>query len=81
MSWDNLKRVDPKYSADYLRSLTKHEREAWTWRLGTERMKFVLKDWVFWSRDSQLPPESWGQDGCFMWNVRCGRGWGKTRVG
>lgn len=27
-----------------------------------------------------MPPEQWGKDGCFIWNVRAGRGFGKTRL-
>jgi phage terminase large subunit-like protein len=80
MSWENLQRTDPRYSADYLRSLTKHEREAWVWRMGAERLKFLQKDWLFWCRPEQLPPLEWGTDGCFIWNIRSGRGWGKTKT-
>lgn len=39
------------------------------------------KDWLFLARDDQLPPLQWGEDGCFIWNVRAGRGYGKTRMG
>lgn len=44
-------------------------------------MKFLEKDWLFWARDTQLPPDEWGSDGCFCWNIRAGRGFGKTRTG
>lgn len=40
-----------------------------------------MADWRFWARDEQLPPLNWGEDGSFMWNIRAGRGWGKTRTG
>lgn len=76
-----MRRSDPTYSADYLRSLSEHDQHAFTWRLGAERLKFLQKDWLFWARDSQLPPEEWGRDGCFIWNIRAGRGYGKTRTG
>lgn len=76
-----MKRSDPKYSADYLRSLSEPDQRAFTWRLGAERLQFLQKDWMFWARDSQLPPEEWGQNGCFIWNIRAGRGFGKTRTG
>ena len=61
--------------------MSKHDQEAFTWRLGAENLKFLEKDWLFWARDSQLPPDQWGQNGCFMWNIRAGRGFGKTRTG
>jgi len=41
----------------------------------------LLYDWHFWARPTQLPPSKWGVDGCFIWIVRAGRGWGKTRTG
>lgn len=44
-------------------------------------MKYLYKDWLFWARDEQLPPAEWGKDGCFIWNIRAGRGFGKTRTG
>lgn len=46
--------------------------------MGAQRMKFLQKDWLFWARDEQLPPDEWGKNGCFIWNIRCGRGWGKA---
>ena len=54
--------------ADILASLTDEQAYA------------ILHDWNFWARPEQLPPKQWGKDGCFIWNVRAGRGWGKTRV-
>ena len=41
----------------------------------------LLYDWHFWARPAQLPPPEWGAAGCFIWIVRAGRGWGKTRTG
>lgn len=40
-----------------------------------------MADWRFWARSDQLPPMQWGEDGCFIWNIRAGRGWGKSRTG
>ncbi len=51
-----------------LKSLTKKERA-------------YLNSWRFQARDEQLPPDEWGENGCFIWNIRSGRGWGKTRTG
>ena len=45
-----------------------------------EQAYALLHDWNFWARPDQLPPEQWGKDGCFIWNVRAGRGYGKTRL-
>lgn len=48
----------------------------------TEEQAYALQyDWNFWGRPEQLPPEQWGKDGCFIWNLRMGRGAGKTRTG
>jgi phage terminase large subunit-like protein len=44
-------------------------------------LKQLEHDWLFWARDEQFPPEDWGRAGCFLWNIRAGRGWGKSRVG
>jgi phage terminase large subunit-like protein len=46
-----------------------------------EELLALEYDWQFWARQDQLPPKQWGKDGCFIWNIRCGRGWGKTRTG
>ena len=78
---NDLKRTNPFYSADYLRSLSKHEQEAFMWRTPKKDLEFLQKDWLFWARENQLPPVEWGKDGCFIWNLRAGRGYGKTRVG
>jgi phage terminase large subunit-like protein len=81
MSLSKLRRPDPRYSADYVRTLTSSEQASWAWKVGGENLLFLEKDWLFWARDSQLPPEQWGRDGCYMWNIRAGRGYGKTRTG
>ncbi len=43
-------------------------------------MKTLKSDWVFWAWNEQLPPEAWGKDGCYIWAIRTGRGWGKNRT-
>ena len=43
-------------------------------------LRKIMNDWTFWARSEQLPPETWGKDGCYIWNVRAGRGYGKTRM-
>jgi len=48
--------------------------------LTDEQAYALLHDWDFWARPEQLPPDQWGKDGCFIWNVRAGRGFGKTRM-
>jgi len=37
--------------------------------------------WEFFARKEQLPPKQWGKNGCYLWIIRAGRGWGKTRTG
>jgi phage terminase large subunit-like protein len=76
-----LKRPDPRYSADYLRTLPPLEQKKYLEKLSDSEVSFLEHDWLFWARDEQLPPKEWGKNGCFMWNIRAGRGWGKTRTG
>jgi phage terminase large subunit-like protein len=76
-----LKRSDPRYSADYLRTLPPTEQRRYLDRLSDKELSFLEHDWLFWCRHEQLPPEQWGKDGCFVWNLRAGRGFGKTRCG
>lgn len=49
--------------------------------LTDEEVYALQHDWNFWGRPEQLPPKQWGKDGCFIWNLRIGRGAGKTRAG
>ena len=81
LTLNQLRRSEQKYSADYLRSLPPEEQESFLNSLPEDRLKFLQKDWLFWARDEQFPPSMWGRDGCFIWNIRSGRGWGKTRTG
>jgi phage terminase large subunit-like protein len=47
----------------------------------TDDQSYALQyDWDFWGRPEQLPPVQWGQAGCFIWMIRTGRGWGKSRT-
>jgi len=47
----------------------------------TEKEIDELKyDWSFWARDEQLPPLEWVSGKKYIWILRCGRGWGKTRT-
>lgn len=48
--------------------------------LDPDEMEFLLHSWDFLARDNQLPPAEWGKEGCYIWNLRCGRGYGKTRT-
>lgn len=75
-----------KYSADALRLHTPEEVEAFLASLSYRESLFLQYDWNFWARDNQLipfdnanprtPDGSWS-----VWLAKCGRGWGKTRVG
>lgn len=57
------------------------ERQKILNELSDEEIIALEYDWQFWARPDQLPPEQWGKNGCFAWNIRAGRGWGKTRTG
>jgi len=61
--------------------LPSSERQKILGDLTDEEIVRLEYDWHFWARPDQLPPEQWGKDGCFAWNIRAGRGWGKTRTG
>lgn len=76
-----LKRCEPAYSADYVRNLPEDELDEFINSLSESQLKYLRSDWLFWARDNQLPPEEWGKAGCFIWNLRAGRGFGKTRTG
>jgi len=43
-------------------------------------LELIERDWLFLAREEQLPPAQWGVDGCFLWAIRSGRGWGKTKT-
>jgi phage terminase large subunit-like protein len=73
-----MKKLDPTYSADYVRTLSKEDQEAYFKQFSKSELNLIQHDWLFWAREAQLPPEEWGKDGCFMWNIRSGRGWGKA---
>jgi predicted phage terminase large subunit-like protein len=66
--------------AEYLALLPESERTDILSKLTDEQAYAILHDWNFWARPEQLPPKQWGKDGCFIWNVRAGRGFGKTRM-
>ena len=69
-----------KSSLDWLASLDENERTATVESLSpSERIALneLLCDWTLWAREKQLPPSGdW-----FIWMVRAGRGFGKTRTG
>jgi len=58
----------PTFAKKFITSLTKKELQA---------LKY---DWSFWARDEQLPPANWWSGERYIWVLRCGRGWGKTRT-
>ena len=58
----------PKEAKKFIASLTEKEFEE------------LKSDWNFWARDEQLPPDEWWQGERYIWILRCGRGWGKTRT-
>jgi len=50
-------------------------------KLTLEEKEALLYCWEFFARKNQLPPKEWGKDGCYLWLLRAGRGFGKTRTG
>jgi len=77
MSWDIHKKrnitipllqKNKMQTKDFLASLSEKE---------IDELKY---DWSFWARDEQLPPLEWISGKRYIWILRCGRGWGKTRT-
>jgi predicted phage terminase large subunit-like protein len=65
-----------RLSADYLRSLPREQVEAAVRQMTPSEAEALRWEWSFWARDSQLePPGDW-----FIWLLRSGRGFGKTRT-
>jgi phage terminase large subunit-like protein len=50
-------------------------------KLRADEKQALLYHWPFFARESQMPPEAWGTGGCYLWIIRAGRGWGKTKTG
>jgi phage terminase large subunit-like protein len=69
MTMEKLKTYPVEKRKAALEKLTPEEREA------------LFYYWAFFARPNQLPPEQWGRAGCYLWIIRAGRGWGKTRTG
>jgi phage terminase large subunit-like protein len=67
-------------TAETLRKLPRSKREAILDDLTPDELEAIQYDWPFWARPSQLPPIEWGVNGCYIWNLRMGRGTGKTRT-
>lgn len=67
--------------AELLACLPEYQRQEFLNSLTDTEAYALQYDWSFWGRPEQLPPESWGKNGCFIWNLRMGRGAGKTRAG
>lgn len=63
--------------AESLSSLPEPERDRLIRNLSRKEAEALLYDWTFWARPKQLPPPGdW-----FVWLIRSGRGFGKTRTG
>jgi len=69
MTMERLKEYPVEERRAALAKLTPAEREA------------LYYHWPFFARKNQMPPELWGKYGCYLWIIRAGRGWGKTRTG
>lgn len=64
--------------ANLLASLPASERQVWLASLTDAEVAALTYEWEFWARPSQLAPSD---NDWFIWLVKPGRGWGKTRVG
>lgn len=77
---DPLKRSSRQFSLNSLASIQKTTVSDLIKSLDPEEKDYLFS-WRFLARGEQLPPDEWGENGCFIWNTRAGRGWGKTRTG
>jgi phage terminase large subunit-like protein len=66
---------------EQLRAYPVEERRAALGKLTPAEREALYYHWPFFARNNQLPPELWGKYGCYLWIIRAGRGWGKTRTG
>ena len=55
-------------------------KDAFLNSLSLAELEALEADWGFWARDDQLPPLDWVLGEKYIWVLRCGRGWGKTRT-
>jgi hypothetical protein len=67
-------------TVESFRPLPMEKRLAALSQLSDGEKQALYYHWPFFARENQLPPEQWGRDGCYMWIIRAGRGWGKTRT-
>ena len=65
-------------TADTLRKLPKSKVDQLFKELGPQKVEELKHTWSFWARDNQLEPDD---NGCNVWMVNAGRGFGKTRCG
>lgn len=66
-------------TAEALRQYPQAEIDALIADLTPAEKESLHYNWHFWARPDQLPPKQWGENGCYIWNIRAGRGYGKTR--
>ncbi|MGP1438526.1 MAG: terminase large subunit domain-containing protein [Treponema sp.] len=77
MIWNIHKRRNITFS---LLQKDKEEAKAFIESLTEKEIDGLKYDWSFWARDEQLPPLEWVSGKKYIWILRCGRGWGKTRT-
>jgi phage terminase large subunit-like protein len=68
-------------TAESFRTLPIEKRRAALSGLSILEKQELYYYWPFFARQKQLAPDVWGRDGCYLWIIRAGRGWGKTRTG
>ncbi|MGP1440542.1 MAG: terminase large subunit domain-containing protein [Treponema sp.] len=77
MSWSIHKKRNITYS---LLQKDKELARSFIESLSDKELTELKYDWSFWARDEQLPPLEWIRGKKYIWILRCGRGWGKTRT-
>lgn len=65
--------------AEQIASLMPAERKAFWDKLTEAEATELMQSWEFWGRPKQFPPPD--DDDWFIWFLRSGRGFGKTRAG
>ncbi|PIE97457.1 MAG: hypothetical protein CR988_07795 [Treponema sp.] len=79
--WDCWK--NRTLTADILRAnkgANKEKAKEFINSLTADQLALLQYDWSFWARDEQLPPKEWINGSKYIWIIRAGRGWGKTRT-
>jgi len=67
-------------NATEFRKLSKKEKQKKVSKLNDEEIQSLYYNWEFWARKDQIEPPQLGKKGVFIWFIKAGRGYGKTRT-